>query len=146
MHLSYPMDMWEGIVFIIVGPIWGIFALIVTIPLEAVFLKIFLHQSTARSIGISGLMNFVSALCGAATIFFSAFFTSYPEIYIPLFFLGTLLIEYPFLFRFLQPAASFWKIILYGLLVNIASHVVVIGSIVLFSWIYLSFSHGRLPF
>jgi len=131
--LHPPLDMWEGIVFMMLGPAWGIIALIVTIPLEALFLCLLLNQSIVRSVCISAMMNFFSSLCGAAIIFFSAFIMDLPFVYIPLFFLGTLLIEYPFMFAFLQPAASLNRIVLVGLLVNIISHVVIIGVCSLFS-------------
>jgi len=83
MFLRPPLDMWEGFAFMVYGPIWGILALIFTIPLEAVFLRLLFHQSITRSILVSLVMNFVSSVCGAVFIFFNGFITTHPLFCLP---------------------------------------------------------------
>jgi hypothetical protein len=127
MHFSQPLDMVHGWAYVVLGPIYGILLLLPTIPLEAVFLKFFLRQPFTGCLITSAKMNFASAVIGVLYFSSFAFVETDSNIGWLLTFLGTLIIEYIFLFWLVRPRPSWWKLLLFDILANIASYALTIA-------------------
>jgi hypothetical protein len=129
MYLSHPQDMIHGLMYVVLGPIYGILLLIPTIPLEALFLKLFFDEDADRSFFISLVMNIASAMLGVVYVSSFAFIETDSRIGWPVTFVGTLVIEFIILVRMIDPRTSRWKILLFDFLANLASY---IGTFVIY--------------
>jgi hypothetical protein len=137
-HFSPPMDMVDGWMFVVLGPILGILFLIPTIPLEAFFISRVFGEDKDRSFFISLVMNIASAAIGAAYFSSFAITETDPNIGWPLTFVGTLIIEFIILVRMIDPRESRWKILLFDIFCNLASYIATFA--VYFLLVYLVFA------
>jgi hypothetical protein len=101
------------------GRNWGVIALLITIPLEALLLKITLHQTILRSLGLSAAANVVSAIFGVIAIILAGrYFYDHAFFCVSLSYVGTVIIEYLVLERLTRPAVAASRLLLFDLVAN----------------------------
>jgi hypothetical protein len=134
MLVKFPLDMSAGVLFMFLGPFWGIFAFFIAVPLEAVLIKLFLDQSWLRSMLVSLAMNFVSSLFGAVlVILYGYLFGLIPfPVTVLLLFVGTVLIEFIFLLILIRPRISWITLGLFSFMANLISYPCIVVMLALF--------------